>query len=282
MKSNVAANSEPLHVNLTSYDSVESLENFDSKGFESYCQEKLKSCSKHAQFIKEHCASDKNWQGNVCEIGSGNSRLLYRLEQEQLLQKGLGIEISTSRHTFAEAFKKSIGAEKVENINSNIFEISPPQEFDLLLGVDIALQLMTPISDTAERQLFSWMRRAVKADGYLILEMWNLEKVLHQLELAAGCLQYWKEFPKSDPWEFILMQVQQNDDKDLVWKKTFLKRNSMERSYFNNVIRPYNKDRITNLLRMNGFENVRIFDYWQSPGDVNDEGEYIVLAQKAH
>ena len=285
LNSNTATNSietdtVPLHVNLTSYDNVEMLENFDSARFDSYCQNKLENCQKHVTFIQNHCDLGSNWQGKICEMGSGNSRLLYRLERENLLQTGLGIEISPSRHQFAEAFKAHIGSKKVTNVNENIFDFAPPQQCDLLLGVDIALQLMTPVAADAEKNLFAWMRKAVKPNGYLILEMWDLHLILKQLELAAGCLQYWKEFPESDPFEFILMQVKQNEDDDLVWKKTFIKRNSLERSYFDNVIRPYSRQRITSLLKMSGFGKVDIFDYWNTPGDTNDEGEYIVLAQK--
>ena len=269
----------PLHVNLTSYDQVESLANFNPEMFDHYCKDKLNDCTKHVNFIRKHC-NQKRWQGKVCEMGSGNSRLLYRLEQEGILTEGIGIEISASRHQFAQAFKDHIGSHKVTNLNKNIFDLPPPTDCDLLLGVDIALQLMTPVSAIAERELLSWMRRAIKPGGYLILEMWDLELIMRQLDLASGSLQYWKEFPESDPFEFILMQVQQNKDDDLVWKKTFIKRNSLERSYFNNVIRPYSKHRVNNLLKMNGFERVEIFDYWQKPGDVNDSGEYIVLAQK--
>ena len=280
MKENTAENSIPLHVNLTSYDNVEMLENFDQSKIENYCLDKLKACSKHISFIKNNIVFDEQWRGKICEIGSGNSRLLYRLEQENILKHGLGIEISQSRHRFAEVFKKFANSHAVTNLNSNIFDVKPPENCDLLLGVDIALQLMTPVAPNAERDLFAWMRKAIRPGGYLILEMWDLSFILRQMELASGCLQYWKEFPKSDPFEFILMQVQSNNEHDLVWKKTFIKRNSMERSHFENVIRPYNQQRIINLLQMNGFNKIEKHDYWQTPGDVNDEGEYIILAKK--
>jgi len=46
-----------------------------------YCDEKLESCTKHTKFIQKYCSdNDSSWSGKVCEIGPGNSKLLYRLE----------------------------------------------------------------------------------------------------------------------------------------------------------------------------------------------------------
>ena len=59
----------------------------------------------------------------------------------------------------------------------------------------------------------------------------------------------------------------------------FLKRGSMERSEFTNIIKPYSTNKITAILEENGFGSVNIFDRQVSDED-QPQGEYVVLAQK--
>ena len=133
------------HVNLSAYNDVENQCNFSEDSFKKYCDEKLESCSKHSQFIQKHCVDNEVlWNGKVCEIGSGNSKLLYRLENDNLLHEGVGLEISSSRYKFAEKFKSYVGSQKVKNLNKNVFDTTPLSNFDIVIGVDIVFQLITP------------------------------------------------------------------------------------------------------------------------------------------
>ena len=119
------------HVNLTAYWDTECLENFTEESFQKYCDEKLATCVKLASFIKNKII-DATWKGRVLEIGSGNSKLLYRLEQEGVLEEGTGVEISPSRHIFADKFKSYICSRKVTNINSNFLEMRVFKDMDLV------------------------------------------------------------------------------------------------------------------------------------------------------
>ena len=77
-------------VNYRSYRQVEKLINFNDTNFKNYCEDKLKSCDEIIKFIKKKIKKkDKNWDGKICEIGSGNGKLLYRLELDKLLSKEL-------------------------------------------------------------------------------------------------------------------------------------------------------------------------------------------------
>lgn len=111
------------HINLSAYDNVENLKNFSEEEFQQYCDDKIKTCEKHLCFIKK-LALSKNF--DICEIGSGNSKLLYALEQNNMINSGVGIEISKSRFLFAEKFKEYINSTKVQNLNENIFNIHTP------------------------------------------------------------------------------------------------------------------------------------------------------------
>ncbi|WP_111976525.1 class I SAM-dependent methyltransferase [Algibacillus agarilyticus] len=267
------------HVNLTAYEDVELLTNFTEARFQSYCDDKLASCDKHITFIKERCITTQ-WSGRVCEIGSGNSKLLYKLEKEGLVTEALGIEISQSRYDFAEKFRLYIESVKVTNINKNLFDIKPLSNLDLIMGVDIVLQLIAPISQSAQSDTLKWCYDSLSDGGFLILELWDFKNVKEQLELCNGQLNTWKEFPDSDPFEYILCDVTVDSTNDLVWNKTFLKRNSNERSCFKNILRPYSRETITQLLTNMGFRSIQIFDSWCVGAAVDDHGEYIVLAQK--
>ena len=62
-------------------------------------------------------------------------------------------------------------------------------------------------------------------------------------------------------------------------KKIFLKRDSIEKSSFVNILRPYSPTDIIFILKKHGFEAIEIFKQWDKKEDVS-QGEYIVLAQK--
>lgn len=74
--------------NLNSYDGVENLDRFTDKEFDEYCDEKLQGCLKHIAFIRNNISKEKL---SVCEIGSGNSKLLYQLEKHNMLKSALGV-----------------------------------------------------------------------------------------------------------------------------------------------------------------------------------------------
>jgi len=109
------------HFNLNAYEGVESLSRFSDEEFKHYCHDKLASVEKHIHFIKQHVIRP-GYQGRVIEIGSGNGKLLFRLEQEGLLEKGIGYEVSQSRCFFAEKFKNHVNSKKVKIVNEDFLQ----------------------------------------------------------------------------------------------------------------------------------------------------------------
>lgn len=71
--------------NLSSYDGVEStqLNMFNKEDLELYLKDKLESAKSNLSFIKTHIYKGKPL--SVCEIGSGNSKLLYLMDSDGLL-----------------------------------------------------------------------------------------------------------------------------------------------------------------------------------------------------
>lgn len=266
------------HLNLIAYKAVEDLNNFDEDSFREYCSAKLASCANYVKFIRMHCLNS-SWQGKVCEIGSGNSRLLYRLEQEGLLNTGVGYETSSSRHTFAEKFREYLHIQNVMNINENILNAPCQEKFDLVIGIDEVLQLIAPLYPIALTDVLSWINQSLKMGGYLFLELMDYQHILQMINLTEnGVYHWWQEFPEHDPWEFSLVRFSLDEQKDIVWNKLFLKRASMERSRMVYVLRDYSPEDIAGALEEAGF-STQVFSEADS-GIKLEQGEYLVLAKK--
>ncbi|NQY24983.1 MAG: hypothetical protein HRT41_13225 [Campylobacteraceae bacterium] len=265
------------HVNLTSYDDVEKLDNFTDLEFMNYCDEKLFLCEKHLAFIKK--MFPKNEKIDICEIGSGNSKLLYKLEQNNMINNAIGIEISRSRYLFAEKFKKYVKSEKVTNINKNIFNVTFEKKFQIIVGVDIVFQLITAIQNGYEEKLLSWIDNNLDENGYLILELWSFESIIKQLHMNDNVLHIWSEFAVSDPFKYVLSDLSIDKDKNIIWNKKFIKRDSHGESFFNNILKPYSKDLIVEILKKHNFKDIKIYDSWDKEDDC-EKDEYIVVAKK--
>jgi SAM-dependent methyltransferase len=265
------------HPNLSAYNDVENLDRFTDERFISYCKTKLDECKAEQQFIADHCI-DSAWKGRVCEIGSGNSKLLYNLEQAGVLRYGIGYEISHSRYLFAEKFGKHVNSQVVHNINNDFLKEKPLQDIDLVIGVDIVFQLISPLYAGAEQDALNWIHTALRHNGYLLFELRDFDEYALQLEKAKkDYLHHWEEFPDPDPFEFMLVNIYYDEERHLHWDKTFLERKTANKSTFNNVLKPYSRDQIRRLLESAGFRNVRIFES-VAPGLSTDT--YWVLAQK--
>ncbi len=266
------------HLNLTAYDNVEELSNFTAESFELYCRSKLSSCDPYLKFIRKNCY-DSYWQGNICEIGSGSGRLLFRLEQEGLLNCGIGYESSRSRHEFSQKWKKVLHSRKVSNIQGNVLETPSLSNFDLIIGIDLVYQLITPLYPDAQRDMMRWSNHSLKRGGCLLLEIMDFQNIIQLINLSGGdAYHWWEEFPIHDPWEFSLAKFSLDEQKDIVWEKKFIRRGSQERSTFTNILRNYSPDDIMEILWKSGFTSL-LFDSFQS-GIKLEPGEYIVLAKK--
>jgi len=267
-----------MHPNLRTHEGFESLAGFDEVTFKSYINNKLQGCDKHIDFIKKNLIDDR-YKGHVLEFGSGNGKLLFRLEKEGMLEQGVGYDLSESRNKFTKKFGESLGSKKVTSIHGDFLSIDPSShKFDLLIGVDIVTQLIPPVSGDAERNLFNAIKNTLKNGGWLLLELQDFANIINMAQLAGGVLRQWKEFHESDPWRYGLdaFSVQ---GRDIKWKKTFIHRTSLAKtSSSTEILRAYTRDEIRELLTGIGLSDVRFYDHWQEPGDV-DSGEYIVAAR---
>ncbi len=82
--------------NLDSYDNVEALQlhSLSNEEMQAYIDAKLKSAESNCKFIKDYVYTGTPLQ--ICEIGSGNSKLLYTLEKDNILGGGTVMRLAAA------------------------------------------------------------------------------------------------------------------------------------------------------------------------------------------
>lgn len=260
------------HINLQAYNNYEF---FNNKNEElKYRELKLQECDKHINFIKKIKNKEKI---NFLELGSGNSKLLYNLYFNNLLNIGYGIEISKSRYNFANNWKNDIQANNIINFNNDFinFDYTILQNLDIVFCVDLAFQFCEPIKKNSERVLLKKIYNQLNTGGKLIMELDGCKKIIETCEKNN---KIWEEFTEPDPWKYSLWDCKYQNS-FLNWKKVFISRNGdFDESSI--IIKIYSNEEIRNLLYESGFEKVFFYKNWNLEDSVNDFSEFIVVAQK--
>jgi len=261
-------------INYRSYRNVENLKYFNSNSIKNYCNQKLISCNGHIKFIKKEIKNkDNNWSGKICEIGSGNGKLLYRLELENLLKFGIGFEISRSRFKFSKKFSEITNSKLVKILNKNFLNSKlKKNSFDLIIGVDIVFNLISANSIKEQSKFLNLCKKYLKKGGTLLVEVMSFEKHIDILKTN----KFYKKkfyFDKLDPFESVDVKYKLIDKKIYIRKKFFHKNGSI--SNFSNFVKPIPKNFWDKLNEW----NVKIFDYWNNKSDT-PEDEYIVILNK--
>lgn len=269
-------------VNLESYNDVENLSRFTEDTFKAYCDLKLETCKDDMQFIINHCYNGRKM--NVCEIGSGNSKLLYALDLEGYINTADDYEVSESRYKFAEKFKEYLFGEKkcnCNNINANILEIKTDKKYDVIIGVDMVLQFIAPLYDNAEKDFFEWVLAHINDNGYLFLELEDLDGVVSCIH-SNGIEKSWEEFPEGDVFQYGLYKLSCDKKDNIIGEKIFLERKTMKKQFFVIVTKSYSKNRIFDLLSKYGF-TCEFYSYYSEDDEtpINERKKlYRVLAKR--
>ena len=251
-----------IHRNLTAYDEYELFADVPSTEITTYRNKKLKGIEKNAKFASKLLKKKKS---TILEWGSGNSKFLYLMESKGLLNRGFGLEISKSRHEFAESWKKGEGYNKVVNVHTDILDAQHEQykPYDLLYCVDLTLQFFEPVSVKKTHSVLNDAYRNLTDGGKIVLELDSCERIL--TAMSDNKVKLWEEFGKPDPWHYSLWDcVYDEESRFLKFDKTFLKRNSSEESHSNIVLRVYSRLEICEILEKIGFKNVRIYENWDN------------------
>lgn len=266
--------------NLRSYDNVEYLQahEFTNEELHDYCRLKMQTAQSNVKFIANNIAGGQLL--HVCEIGGGNGKLLYCLEKQGILGKGINYEVSKNRCDLSERFARILFSKCVETRNKNFLEDEiQADEYDCIVMVDIVMQIIAPLYDLAERETIDWVYGSLKKGGYLFMEIVDYSNIINRIE-REGELHIWEEFPKDDPFEYSLQKFSVDEDKNLVCEKRFIGRNNGKRDFIKNVIRSYTPKEISGILSAKGFETEIIPYEEDSLNESERNATFRILAKK--
>ena len=260
------------HINLKAYQAHETHSDFpDDSSVVNYFKEKLNTCNVLVDFIRNNVVG-KGWNGNVAEIGSGNSKLLYRLDSENLLSSGYGIEVSESRHKLAERYKRISKNTNVHNINSDIMRVNPYNNLDLIIGVDTVFQLVAPMFESAEEKLLKWTYQSLHTGGVAIFDFRDFSKdYLRYIEVHGNNeARIWHEFSDYDKYKYEFEYVYLDKGK-LFLERKYFKRHTFEESVSTVEFMLYTPKQLEALFDKIGFQNIKIIPDWfnESAGGIS-------------
>ena len=267
--------SNESHINNFAY---EGFEVFGSNNLiEKYRKSKISSVQKNINRIKS--LFDKKI--TVLEVGSGNSKLLYALQQHDMLKEGYGVEISKTRIDFANKWKSDLNLSNVTNIHTNFFdhdlELIPG--IDLIYGSDLVFQFFDPVTKGNDRRFLQKAYKKLKPGGKILLELDDHDRLLTAMK--NNRVKVWQELEESDPWRYLLWDC--DYDQNNTWitlNKIFIKRETSEVYKSAVILKNYSRTNAARLLKEQNFVNIKLFECWNAEGDIETD-EFIIIGEKS-
>jgi SAM-dependent methyltransferase len=264
-----------IHKNLSCYNNYEIFDNNELE--KQYRESKLSSSNSHVNFVKNIFDNQKI---NAVELGSGNSKTLYKLSISNILNYGFGFEISKTRHEFAEKWKKDLEINNVENIFDNFLNLKNYQikNVDLFFVVDLAFQFCEPIEKGSDKKILCDIYDLLNHKGKLILELDGCGKIINSSKINN---KIWEEFDSDDPWQFSLWNCNYNEKNQFLnWDKIFINRNENKKDFSSVILKIYKKEKIKNLLNEVGFKKINFYQDWDFSEMKTDKTNFIIVAEK--
>jgi SAM-dependent methyltransferase len=257
------------------YEGLEALDQFtDPEALNAYRASMFERTAPQTAFVRTRLGA-----GGALEIGSGNGRLLLDLARSGTIERGLGIELSSSRTEFAQRWAQDLGcAEKVEFRAGDALAADLGGGWDLAACITGTFGYFDAFVPGSAGQLARRLHGALRPGGSLVLELYPHPVERRLLEAAQGTLRTWKELDEGDPWRFYLSEFT-IEGTVLSHRKTFVHRTSGEIDEGRSerlVI--YTPDAIETLLRDAGFGEIETFAGWD--GARYAGGELLVVAAR--
>src|SRR5262249_21780232 len=135
----------------------------------------------------------------VLELCSGSSRLLFSLHQKGLLETGVGVEVSPSRHRFAEAWKSALGATSITNVLGSVENYQFPDiDFDLIIIIDSALSYLYPCDPGLPCTVLQSCRARLAPAGIVLFENEILDDEQIRALKRDGAIRFWAKGAQQD------------------------------------------------------------------------------------
>ena len=268
--------------NLRAYDNIEKMSNYNSpEELKKYREHLLKKSRAQADLISSYFTEKAKLK--VFEACSGNSRMLYQLHLDGILEEGIGVEISNSRAKFAEEWKKEFNGINVTNICGDIIKYeSKTDYYDLIICITGALGYFYPIDTNYPEILIKKFNEMLKYKGYLLLELYQHANGVNFCMMDEKKeFNTWVELPESDPFRYYLMKYTYHEDEGcLDSKEIFIRRDGYIDDSKNEVLKIYSLDEISQLLGNNGFKIKNIFSEWDKKKYNESDEKLIIMAEK--
>lgn len=255
----------------TAYEGYEAPDAFGSpERLEEYRRHLIRRSQPELNWIVKYLKLSSRRPLRFLEFCSGNGRLGMALAKRRLLEKGLGLEISSSRVQFGERWRADWEITSWINRCADVLTVDqiPHRFFHLAACLTGAFQYFHPISPSAPRQLLNRIRQALKPKGRILLELYPLtQERKRQFALHQGRLQTWEELPPEDQFRFYLNDLTYDPVQNILnHLKIFIGRDgSVDQGRVHRVTY-YTKPQMEKLLREAGFAGVRVYGDFQGSG----------------
>lgn len=263
--------------NLKAYDRTEQLDNYaDARALENYRDQRLIGSEQICELIEKFAGSAGL---NVLELCSGNSRLFYALALKGRLNIGVGVEVSKSRHQFAEKWREDLGIDlgMIENVNMDVMEYEPKRDdFDMMICLDGSINFLDPVRANGLDTVFERSVSSLKDNGLVIVEFITRTKMIELCKINHNQLQSWEQYPETDPFIYLLSDYRYFPETSIIeHEEVFIRRDGYVDHGKSYSLKIYSLDEICSIMKRHGLEVLEMYDDW----DFNpyDKGEKVII-----
>lgn len=268
-------------LNLHAYQEVEAPSNYaDAVELERYRTLLIEKSMSAARCIRASAYEGRNLR--ALELCSGSSRLLFALDGMGLLDSGYGVEVSQSRHQFAEAWKVSLGTSRVFNVNCAADKYTfDCGDIDIAVLIDGALSYLYPCDPTLPQQILGRVREALRPGGKLLLEFDVLSSEQLAIMHRDGSVRTWKLGDEKDAFRYALYETRSINWDHMVVQNcsTYLQRTGNTEKIKRELYKYYAPQELDGLLSSLGFSARYYGSFEMTPYDTESR-VLVVVAEK--
>lgn len=265
--------------NLSAYAEVEAAGNYGSRAeLEAYRGERLRMYDRQVEFMRRLGAPPEGLR--VVDLGSGSSAFLYALDRAGLLAHGVGIEISESRHAFAEQWRAESGLANVINVCANFVDVDlEDASFDRFTVIDDTYLLLRPEDERYPDALLETAGRSLAPGGVFVASFRNDAPLVRRLD---GERTFWVELPESNAFKYALYRQEASADGRLLRTESIYVTRELTEQRKVEVTEVCDVERLTERLLASGFVAVSAYeDFAGTPFDPERSGHVVLTAERA-
>lgn len=265
--------------NVSAYDEVEAMSNYATQSeLEAYRRERLNKCKPYVRLFRALGAPTSGLR--VVDVGSGSSAFLYALERAGMLQSGLAIERSATRHEFAERWREDEGFRRVTNVQANFAGVElESAAYDRISVIDETYLYLRPQDDAYPAMLFAAARRALAPGGTLVMDFRNDAPVV--AEMAPDGLEFTVDLPETNAFASASYRQLPSVDRRLLRNEsTYLARDGTTREKVE-ITEVCDVPALAASLSDGGFAAVTVYgDLARAPFDAASSPRAVIIAQR--